>query len=146
VITTQENETPRDPLGAARRLTRRTLLKVSGAAALALSTAGTALAAQRRRLSYLRRSSYLPLVGQRFAIAGGGELVLVAVRDLQGEKRGSDDAFALCFAGLPGTATLTSGLPRLHHPALGLFPLFVTTGKTTATSQHFCAVINRLNG
>jgi hypothetical protein len=126
-------------------LTRRAVLKVGGAAALALSTAGTALAAQRRRLSYLRRSSYLPLVGQRFAIAGGGELELVAVRDLRDEQRDSDDAFALCFAGPRGTSALTTGLPRLHHPALGLFALFVTTGKTTAASQHYCAVINRLH-
>lgn len=125
-------------------LTRRAVLKVGGAAALALSTAGTALAAQRRALSPLRRSSYLPLVGQRFAIVGGGELQLIAVRDLRDEQRGSDDAFALCFAGPPRASALTTGLPRLQHPALGVFALFVTTGMTTATSQHYCAVINRL--
>ena len=138
---------PTVALDSRRGLTRRALIKLGGATGLAMTTGGTALARQVRRPSHLRRSSFVPLVGQRFAIAGAGAsaLQLLAVSDLSSGQRDSENAFALTFAGPRTASAPVTTLPELRHPVLGSFPLFVTEGATTAASQHYDAVINRVH-
>ena len=106
----------------------------SGAAATAAALArhppvGGDARRRRRSAGHLRRSSYEGLIGSSFT-AGSVELRLLSVSDLAGAAvdpslAGSEDAFALAFAG-PLDAALEAGTHTLGHPALGTFELFVS--------------------
>ena len=98
--------------------TRRRLLAAGGAAALAATVgelAGVVTAlGEIASPAYLRRSSYLPLVGERFELMAPGRhrvvARLVSVTDLGTGKRmrplvGAEDAFGLLFHS-PGRARL----------------------------------------
>jgi hypothetical protein len=131
-------------------LTRRALLKVGGTAGVALATGGTAFASIKRKRfiakSHLRRSSYLALVGQRFATPGAtGGLRLIRVEDLNAHQKGSQNAFALIFRESHGARALKHPTSQLHHSSLGTFPLFMVPGPASPSGQTYCAVINRLH-
>jgi hypothetical protein len=126
-------------------VTRRAVLKAGGAAATALALPAAAFARGRALKSHLRRSSYQPLVGHRFSVSGmRSKLRLLNIQDLNSLQAHSDNAFALVFHA-PHAAPPLAQVPRLHHPALGSFDLFLTPGKSLPTGQHYVAVINRLH-
>lgn len=115
-------------------LSRRTVLKRSGIGALALSipTAGwTAAPAQARvAVPALRRSTWLPLIGQRVALDGGRELQVDGVADLAGASRDAglrdlDEAFVVSLSARGGEV-VASGLHELSHPAFGSAVLFIS--------------------
>jgi hypothetical protein len=115
-------------------VTRRSLLQTGGGAALiALIGVGPwstakALAADDAP-PYLRRSSYLPLVGDSFT-AGS---VRLRLDEVSGEL---EDVFGLIFSG----AQLEQGIHELRHPQLGSFELFIAPVGAATDRQ---AVIDR---
>ncbi len=132
-------------------LTRRRLIQIGGTATAAVYLARfapPAAAAAGGVPGFLVRSSYLPLVGAAFAVAGGsGPLILNAVSDLvraQAEPAlaGSDDAFALSFAGSPD-AVLGSGIHELSQPALGAFSVFIAPVDRAPGTQAYEVVVDR---
>jgi hypothetical protein len=132
-------------------LTRRRLIQIGGTATAAVYLARfapPAAAASGGVPGFLVRSSYLPLVGAPFAVAGGsGPLILNAVSDLvraQAEPAlaGSDDAFTLSFAGSPD-AVLGSGIHELSQPALGAFSVFIAPVDRAAGTQAYEVVVDR---
>jgi hypothetical protein len=121
------------------------VLKAGGAAAAALALPSAALARRRALKSHLRRSSYHPLVGHRFSVSGmRSKLRLLSIKDLNSLQTNSDNAFALVFHA-PHALPPLDPVPRLHHPALGSFELFLTPGKSLPSGRHYEAVINRLH-
>jgi hypothetical protein len=102
-----------------RGVTRRSLLQTGGGAALVALigvgpwSAAKALAAESAP-AYLRRSSYLPLVGDTFRTGSQ----TVRLDQVDGDR---EDMFGLVFSG----ALLAQGVHRLSHPQLGTFALFI---------------------
>jgi len=134
----------------ATTLTRRSLLR-AGALATAATLAGGAwrAAPAAPAAGHLRRSAYDGLVGQRFA-AEGVELRLLSVTDLAGAAAdkslaGSEDAFALAFAG-PLCARLAAGIHTLRHPRLGSFALFVAPVEQPHSDRRYEVVVDRSVG
>jgi hypothetical protein len=118
----------------AKGVTRRSLLQTGGGAVL-VALIGTgpwsvakAMAAQDAP-AYLRRSSYLALIGTTFA-AGSRSLRL---DEVTGDR---DDVFGLTFTG----DHLEQGIHELRHPQLGSFALFVAP--VGAATDHQ-AVVDR---
>ncbi|MGH2876209.1 MAG: DUF6916 family protein [Solirubrobacteraceae bacterium] len=134
-------------------MTRRTLLASGGAAMVALSLPAEAAAAahrahrrrhHRRHPSHLRRSSYRPLVGDRFRVVGSRvHLRLEAVQNLSAGPRGSEDAFALVFRAPRRAPALRGQVPELHHPRLGSFRLLLSPGMESRHGRPYAAIINR---
>jgi hypothetical protein len=105
----------------------------------------------------LTMASFLPHVGSRFHLAGGGgaraELTLVRVTDLGAGARtqaGHGECFALSFdaaAGSDADAGAGSALDQdtytASHAALGAFPLFVVPGRSDSGAVY-SAVFNRV--
>jgi hypothetical protein len=121
--------------------TRRALLKSGCASAVALAVPGAAWAAASQ--SYLKRSSYLPLVGQTFTVLGSGvSLQLTAVQDIAGAPAGSNDAFALIFGAAPGARAIKA-VPTLSQPSLGSFQLLLAPGQASSAGASYSAIINR---
>jgi hypothetical protein len=110
-------------------VTRRSLLRTGGAATL-VALVGTrpwsvaSAAAADSAPAYLRRSSYLPLVGETFR---------VGTRSLRLEEVGGEreDVFGLTFSGDP----LEQGIHNLRHPRLGTFALFIAPVGVAADKQ-----------
>jgi hypothetical protein len=127
-------------------VTRRTAVKLGvTAAAATLTTAGTAVAAGGAH--QWRRSSYRPLVGQRFSVGGSSRgLRLTGVKDLPNGPAGSEKGFLLIFRAPHGTAFAAHDIPRLHHRAVGTVPMFLSPGSSSSAGQSFVAVVNRLHG
>jgi hypothetical protein len=147
-------------------ITRRGLLAAGGAAVvgLALTDAArlTSLAGGLRDVrvpAYLRASSFVPLVGDRFELTaanGWAAVRLVAVNGLGGARApvglaGSpapsappvaDDAFALTFHA-SGGARLEQDVMTLRHTQLGAFQLLVSPSGTGRHGQDYAAIINR---
>jgi hypothetical protein len=100
-------------------VTRRSLLRTGGAATL-VALVGTrpwsvaAAAAADSAPAYLRRSSYLPLVGETFRVGTRS----LRLDEVGGER---EDVFGLTFSGDP----LEQGIHNLRHPQLGTFALFI---------------------
>ena len=111
-----------------------------GAGAL-LATTARAHAA----VAPLRRSTFAPLVGERFRIDGGSvtvrlaEVSSVGRRDQRGRAVARrEDAFALHFTG----ADLAEGVHRFAHPATGSVPLYVVP--VGRRRREYQAIVNRL--
>jgi hypothetical protein len=133
-------------LARAATVTRRTLLKTTGAGAIGLTVPGAALARRRKLRSHLRRSSYHPLIGANFGVDRSHvKLKLVAVRDLNRHQAGSDHAFALIFHGPVNSPSYAHSVPELHHPALGHFRMLLSPGAPNRKVRSYSAVINRLH-
>ena len=136
------------------RLTRRDLLHAGAAAGVAAALSGAVpvlAAAASGPPSHLRRSAYAGLEGTAFTTAGPDgaavTLRLSSVDDLVRAARerqltGSDDAFALLFAGRPDRR-LAAGTRTLQHPALGTFALFLTPVGRAAEDQAYEVVVDR---
>jgi hypothetical protein len=131
---------PAWPLDA---ISRRRLLQLGAAGAVAVAAP---LAAGRARAGAgipvaLRRSTYLPLVGERFTVAAGaGSAALRLV-----EVRGRDDAFALLFHG-SGRPRLEQAVRRIAHPAIGTAELLMVPAGTGRRGQDYEIVVNRTRG
>jgi hypothetical protein len=140
-------------------ITRRGLLAAGGAAVVGLALAelshvsGVAGVLGSRDAgvpAYLRRSSFVPLVGDRFVLQAADRRAVVrltAVDDLgviaaAGAHPGLDDAFALAFHGPPGMR-LDQDVMTLSHASLGSFKLLVSPSGTGHHGQDYAAVINR---
>jgi hypothetical protein len=128
-------------------LTRRRLLELGAGAWLAamLGAVTTAPASEANFTAprYLRRASWVPLIGTT-AAAGGVTLRLTEVADLP-HLVARDDAFALELTGPAGA--LSAGIHQLRHPALGTFTLFVSPVDTVAGGvQHYEIVVDRSVG
>ena len=99
--------------------------------------------------SHLLRSSYVPLAGQQFGVAGK-VVRLGVVDDLAGaaddaDLRGHPEAFALTFHGPP--AAFAPAVQTFTHPALGRFSLFVTpVGAVEGQLQRYEVVVDRSVG
>lgn len=99
--------------------------------------------------AYLRRSTYLPLAGQRFRI-GGKLLQLGIVDDLAGAAdddalRGHPEAFALTFYGPPDA--LGAVIQTFTHPAIGTYSLLITpVGAVEGEIQRYEVVVDRSVG
>ena len=134
------------------KLTRRRLLATGGTSAAAAAVAlnprlAAAAAAVVADPAYLRRSSYTPLVGQRFALDSWGSsdaLTLVGVSDLGGGLAGRDDAFSLRFSGDPALVIGKEAIP-LRNQSLGRLELFVGHVDPVGDA-HFEAIVNRSVG
>jgi hypothetical protein len=129
-------------------LTRRALLSAGGAASLALAIPGHALARTRRSraASHLRRSSYRPLLRQRFTVVGSRvRLRLISIEDLNSHQANSEHAFALNFWIPRGAPPLQDDVPQLYHPRLGSFKFMVSPGRIDGYGQRYCVIINRLH-
>jgi hypothetical protein len=136
-------------------ITRRSLLR-TGATATAVALVGVrpwdaaTAAAAATPVGPLRRSDYAGLAGTDFAVVDGtnpARLRLTSVADVQGAAhqaalRGSEDAFALEFA---GDASLESGIHTLEHAQLGRFDLFVSP-VGAAGERAYEAVVDRSVG
>ena len=148
---------PRDVLIAGERLTltRAGLVQAAAGAAvvIAVPSAGRSLAPALRSVldgratlasvAYLRRATYLPLVGDSFEIARADgsrvKLRLVEARALP--SRG--ESFSLVFQGGEGTV-LESAVHRLEHPGLGAVELFLGPVGPALGRPEFEAVVNRI--
>jgi hypothetical protein len=136
---------------SARRLSRRSLLRL-GAAASAGALAGirpwaaASAAAAGGPAGHLLRSSYTGLTGQSFVLASG-TLRLLSVSDVAGAAvnkslAGSEDAFVLAFS-RPLDAVLEAGTQTLSHAELGAFELFVSPVGRPGRDRRYEAVIDR---
>ena len=134
---------------ASSTLTRRSLLR-TGALATVATVAGlrpwAAAGAEAAVASHLRRASYTPLIGQRFAV-GPIRLRLLSVADVAGAAvdtslAGSDDAFVLTFGG-PLAPVLESSTRTLRHTRLGSFDLFLSPVNKPRKNQRYEAVVDR---
>jgi hypothetical protein len=137
-------------------LTRRSLIR-TGAAATAATLVGlrpwtaapAAAAGATASAEYLRRSTYGGLAGQRFTV-GPLALELLSVSDLAGgtarrKLAGSEDAFALAFAG-PLDAPLDGGIQTFSHPELGSFDLFVSPVDRPGRDRRYEVIVDRSVG
>lgn len=97
--------------------------------------------------AHLRRSTYLPLIGQQFSLGWWGSsssLLLAQISDLS-HLKGREDAFSLTFLG--DAATPDGGASvALRHPKLGRFELFLVPIDREGDPQRYEAVINRSVG
>jgi hypothetical protein len=94
-------------------------------------------------LGYLRRSSWLPLVGTTLAV-DGVKLRVANVADLP-QLAGRDDAFRLELRGT--TSALPSCIGRFRHRTLGSFEMFVSPIDAVAGGvQRYEVVVDRSVG
>jgi hypothetical protein len=129
------------------RLTRRRLLGLGAAAGFAAIFGRPAAAARgatggggEDAPAHLRRSSYVPLTGAAFGVAGT-TLTLAAVGDLA-RLAGRDDAFRLELLGAPDA--FTPGIQPVRHRTLGAFELFLSPiGRIEDGVQRYEVVIDR---
>ena len=141
-----------------RGLTRGRLLKASALAALAASAGGagaalagvagagapsSALGKPKGGPAYLRRETFVPLVGTHFSVQRPGASPL-RVRLIEAKKlRGVGESFSLLFRGR-ARAVSGDGTYRFEHPALGAFDLFASPVGRGVKGLDFEAVINRI--
>lgn len=120
---------------------------------LALAEAGQltrGLIAAGRPAAALRRSTFAPLVGDRFELAAGNRratALLVGVSDLGsvagiGAQAGPEDAFALLFHA-SGGPRLDQDVMTIRHSGLGELSLLVAPAGTGRHGQDYAAIINR---
>jgi hypothetical protein len=142
-------------------LTRRSALRCGalGVAAYALLD-GVAVAASKTtrvlpRVRLLKtgwkRRRFAPHVGTSVKFRAPGapavRVRLVGVENLAGESvkhlAGSQDAFVLRFRG-PRSLRVAQGTVGVRHPRFGVIRLFVTPSSTTARTQDYVAIVNRV--
>ena len=94
----------------------------------------------------LRRSAFLPLVGQTFQIAsdrGGLTFTLRRVGDLKPAVHpGAEDQFSLLVTDTRFRPALPQGTYALRHPRRGQMPLFIVPIGPRSTAQHYQIIID----
>jgi len=77
----------------------------------------------------MRRSAFLPLLGQKFEIAHEGGSLAVVLRQVANlkpcVKRGAEDQFSLIFSGSGRRRALSQGTYSVRHPRRGRISLFI---------------------
>jgi hypothetical protein len=95
----------------------------------------------------LVRSTFVPLLGTTFRMAGGGredDVVLKRVKDIEPVRRRNDQLrFALYFDA-SARAPRSDGIRSFTHHHIGPVDLFVTPTRFSGTTNTFVAVIDRL--
>jgi hypothetical protein len=98
----------------------------------------------------LRRSAFLPLLGQTFRIAhdrGSLTVVLRQISDLKPTVRpGAEDQFSLIFTDPGLRPVLSQGTYAVSHPRRGRIALFVVPVGRRETVQHYQAIIDSRPG
>jgi hypothetical protein len=132
-------------------LSRRTMLKTSGAGVLALSVpltiaASPASASVADVPALLERGAWSDVVGRDVAVDSGGVLRLVAVDDLSragavAALRGAQDAFVLSL--VSSDVELSSGIHTLTHPTLGDVALFISPVGRADGAHRYDVVVDR---
>jgi hypothetical protein len=117
-------------------ISRRRLLQL-GCAAAVVAAAPMATDHLLQAAPPMHRSTWLPLVGERFAVD--------TTRLRLEEVRGRDDTFALLFHGarLP---RLEQAVRRIAHPAVGAVDLLIVPVGIGRRGQDYEVVINRGRG
>lgn len=109
------------------------------AAAAMLASAGTSKLA-------LRRSAFLPLVGQSFRIIHDRDSLTVVLRqviDLMPSVRpGAENQFSLIFTGTGLQPALPQGTYAIRHARRGRIFLFVVPVGPSGDTQHYEAIID----
>lgn len=109
------------------------------------AVASPAAAATPRNLA-LRRSAFLPLLGQTFRIAhdaGSLSVVLRQVSDLKPTVRpGAEDQFSLIFTDSWLRPVLSQGTYSVSHSGRGRISLFVVPVGRGGTVQRYQAIID----
>ena len=94
----------------------------------------------------LRRSTFVPLVGQRFQIAhdqGSLTVVLRQVSDLEPSLRpGAEGQFSLMFADAGLRPVLPQETYSISHARLGRISLFIVPVGLARSAQLYQAIIN----
>lgn len=114
--------------------------------ALAPRAAAATLASAKMSELVLRRSAFLPLVGQSFRIfhdQGSLTIVLRQVADLKPSVRpGAEDQFSLIFAVAGLRPALPQGTYAIRHARRGRIFLFVVPVGVGQAAQHYQAIID----
>lgn len=94
----------------------------------------------------MRRSAFLPLLGETFRIAhdrGSLAVVLRQVSDLKPTVRpGAEDQFSLIFTESRLGAVLSQGTYRVSYPGRGRITLFIVPVGRRETRQRYQAIID----
>lgn len=94
----------------------------------------------------MRRSSFLPLLGQTFRIAHGGESLTVVLRqigDLKPTTRlGAEDQFSLIFSHYRLRPAIPQGTYSISHPRRGRISLFVVPVGRRQYAQRYQVIID----
>jgi Domain of unknown function (DUF6916) len=117
-------------------ISRRRLLQLGGAAALA-AAAPVAIDRLLPAPAALRRSTWLPLVGQRFAV----DHVPLRLE----EVHGNDDRFSLLFHSAR-RPRLEQAVRRIAHPAIGAVDLLLVPAGRVRGGHDYAVVVNRVRG
>jgi uncharacterized protein DUF6916 len=120
------------------------LIAVGSVCALAPPAAAVLAPAASNSLA-LRRSTFLPLVGQAFQIVhdrGSLTVVLRRVSDLKAAVRpGAEDQFSLIFTDARIRPAIPQGTYSIRHARHGLISLFVVPVGRRQTTQQYQAII-----
>ena len=94
----------------------------------------------------MRRSAFLPLIGETFRIAhdrGSLTVVLRQIGDLKPTvRRGAEDQFSLIFTDSGLRAVLSQGTYPVSHPRRGRISLFLVPVGRRESAQHYQAIID----
>lgn len=119
---------------------------VVGWAGILASRAAVAATLVAPRNLALRRSAFLPLLGETFRIvhdAGSLAVVLRQVSDLKPTvRRGAEDQFSLIFTDSGLRGVLSQGTYSVGYPGRGRISLFVVPVRRREAGQHYQAIID----
>lgn len=122
------------------------LAGVGSVCALAPRAAAAMLASAGVRKLALRRSAFLPLVGQSFRIVHDRESLTVILRqvsDLKPTVRpGAEDQFSLIFTGAGFRPALPQGTYAISHARRGRISLFVVPVGPRRVAQQYQVIID----
>ncbi len=93
----------------------------------------------------LRKSVFLPLVGQTFLVSGQSpSLTPMKLTKLsEGTKSGGTEQFSLVFAG-PRDVRFLEGIYTIRHPVAGKTPMLLQPKGRDAYNRYYTAVFNLL--
>lgn len=121
------------------------LAAIGSACALIPGAAATVLGPVADKKLGLRRSAFLPLVGQKFKIGPGrgAAVVLREVTDLGPSARsGAEDQFSLIFANGKAEPVVPQGTYSIAHARQGRISLFIVPVGRDQTIQQYQAIVN----
>ena len=121
------------------------LAAIGSACAFIPGAASAVLAPVAPKKLDLRRSAFLPLVGQKFQIGPGrgAPVVLREVTDLGPSARsGAEDQFSLIFANGKAGPVIPQGTYSIAHARQGQISLFIVPVGRDEAVQQYQAVVN----
>jgi hypothetical protein len=122
------------------------LAGTGAAALLAPGGAAAVISAARSRAIDMRRSAFVPLLGETFEIVhadGALPVVLRQVSDLEPAVRpGCEDEFSLMFTDARLRPPLEQGIHVISHARQGQIALFVAPVERRQTVQRYQVIVN----